>query len=125
MPWRWHPKMARGEKVKITPRLWRKSSQWFAMERSLAAVIVNDTDVADIFRTTCVDSYYDKELERCAVYPAAAKLLLHPVWPMLAARMGAVASCGAPFRHCASMHSSSACSPELEGLLVLGTLIKK
>lgn len=57
--------MARALTARITPRLWRKSSQWFAMERTLAAVIVNDTDVAQVFRDTCVDYAFDLELERC------------------------------------------------------------
>ena len=56
--------MARGEQVRITPRLWRKTSQWFAIERSLARVIADDTDVADLFRKTCVEVEYDEELDR-------------------------------------------------------------
>ncbi|KAK9907953.1 hypothetical protein WJX75_000484 [Coccomyxa subellipsoidea] len=64
MPWRWHPKMARGEQVRITPRLWRKTSQWFAIERGLAQVIVDDTAVADLFRKTCVEVDFDEELDR-------------------------------------------------------------
>ncbi|CAL8469170.1 g8711 [Coccomyxa elongata] len=64
MPWRWHPKMARGEQVRITPRLWRKTSQWFAIERGLARIIADDTAVADLFRETCVEVEYDEELDR-------------------------------------------------------------
>jgi hypothetical protein len=64
--------MARGETARITPRLWRKSSQWFALERSLAAIIVDDTDVAQVFKDTCVEYRYDEELERCACMPGRA-----------------------------------------------------
>ncbi len=56
--------MARGEGVRITPRLWRKTSQWFAIERGLAQVIANDTAVADLFRETCVEVEHDAELDR-------------------------------------------------------------
>lgn len=58
--------MARGEQVRITPRLWRKTSQWFAIERGLAQVIVDDTAVADLFRETCVEVDFDEELDRQA-----------------------------------------------------------
>ncbi len=66
--------MARNPAARITPRLWRKSSQWFSMERSLASIIVDDTDVAQIFKDTCVDYKYDRALERCVfTFPCACQ----------------------------------------------------
>lgn len=64
MPWRWHPRMARGAGAQITLHLWRKTSQWVALERTLAAAVANDTAVADLFREACVEVDWDEEIER-------------------------------------------------------------
>ena len=64
MPWRWHPKMATVQSAQITPALWRKSSQWSVLHRDLAAVVANDTVVADLFRESCVEKEWDSELDR-------------------------------------------------------------
>jgi hypothetical protein len=54
MPERWHPRMAReSPHVRITPRMWRKSSQWVVLERALARVVAEDTALAAVFRATC------------------------------------------------------------------------
>ncbi|CAK0784365.1 hypothetical protein CVIRNUC_007569 [Coccomyxa viridis] len=64
MPWRWHPKMARAKDAQITPALWRKTSQWIALERELAAAVAGDTAVANMFRQSCLEVDWDDELER-------------------------------------------------------------
>ncbi len=64
MPWRWHPKMARAASSQITPAVWRKTSQWIALERHLAATVANDTAVADLFQESCREVDWDNELER-------------------------------------------------------------
>ena len=64
MPWRWHPQMARAPASQITPAVWRKTSQWIALERQLAAAVANDTSVADLFRESCREVDWDNELER-------------------------------------------------------------
>ena len=67
MPWRWHPRMARGDRrVRVPPRLWRKSSQWVALARPLARVVAEDTAIAEIFRASCFETDWDEELDRWA-----------------------------------------------------------
>ena len=56
--------MARMPSSQITPAVWRKTSQWIALERQLAAAVANDTAVADLFRESCREVDWDNELER-------------------------------------------------------------
>lgn len=44
--------------------VWRKTSQWIALERNLAAAVANDTEVANLFRESCQEVDWDDELDR-------------------------------------------------------------
>jgi hypothetical protein len=50
MPYRWSPRMQ-------TPHMnashWRKSSQWFALQRKHAEIIVNDVEIEESFKNHC------------------------------------------------------------------------
>ena len=50
MSHRWSDKMASDQ---LTKEHWRKSSQWFAVTREHAQVIVDDVVVYDAFRAHC------------------------------------------------------------------------
>ena len=68
MPERWHPQMARGDpRARITPRMWRKSSQWVALARPLARLVAEDAALAAVFRATCWERD-DEELQECALF---------------------------------------------------------
>ena len=56
--------MARAPASQITPVVWRKTSQWIALERNLAAAVANDTEVANLFRESCQEVDWDDELDR-------------------------------------------------------------
>lgn len=56
--------MARAPALQITPAVWRKTSQWIALERNLAAAVANDTEVANLFRESCQEVDWDDELDR-------------------------------------------------------------
>ena len=51
-------------------RHWRKSSQWFALTRKHAELVVRDTELLPTFRQHC-HSGFDEDLNRCA-----------PLWPV-------------------------------------------
>ena len=69
MPERWHPRMARSDpRMRITPRMWRKSSQWVVLGRALARVVADDVAMADVFRATCWERD-DDEVVECAAPP--------------------------------------------------------
>ncbi len=46
-------------------RHWRKSSQWFALTRKHAELVVRDTELLPTFRQHC-HSGFDEDLNRCA-----------------------------------------------------------
>lgn len=58
---RWHPDFdAEDKPIRLRQTLWRKSSQWFALSRSHAELVVNDTEVEAIFSTGCYSRPYDQ-----------------------------------------------------------------
>eukprot|EP00884_Botryococcus_braunii_P016679 jgi/Botrbrau1/3695/Bobra.0008s0022.1 len=60
---RWHPRFeAPPGPVKLRQSLWRKSSQWFALSRSHAELVANDTDLDALFQTICHSLDWDATL---------------------------------------------------------------
>lgn len=60
-PWRFGVRM--GYKLR---RHWRKSSQWFALTRKHADLIMADTELLDIFKAHCKNGW-DNDLNRCTL----------------------------------------------------------
>ncbi|KAL4537779.1 hypothetical protein Ndes2437B_g08880 [Nannochloris sp. 'desiccata'] len=60
MPWRWSDRM-KTEHMNATH--WRKSSQWFALQRKHAEIVVNDEEVEDSFKKYC-NMAFDPDLNR-------------------------------------------------------------
>jgi hypothetical protein len=60
-PWRFGVRM--GYKLR---RHWRKSSQWFALTRKHADLVMADTELLDIFKAHCKNGW-DNDLNRCTV----------------------------------------------------------
>lgn len=78
---RWHPNMGH-HKRRIPPSKWRKSQQWFAMLRSHAQLMVDDTAFDQAFADTCYSRWDHHRNRSCtsqmhcqlAACPAACKV---------------------------------------------------
>lgn len=67
---RWHPNFdAEGGAVRLRQTLWRKSSQWFALSRSHAELVINDTEVEAIFKGGCYSRDYDEVIRSYVALP--------------------------------------------------------
>ena len=66
-PWRFGVRM--GYKLR---RHWRKSSQWFALTRKHAELVMQDTDLLPIFAQHCQNAW-DNDLNRCGTLPSSCK----------------------------------------------------
>ncbi len=60
-PWRFGVRM--GYKLR---RHWRKSSQWFALTRKHANLVMADTELLDVFKSHCKNGW-DNDLNRCTL----------------------------------------------------------
>ena len=66
-PWRFGVRM--GYKLR---RHWRKSSQWFALTRKHAQLVMEDTELLPIFAQHCQNAW-DNDLNRCGTLPSSCK----------------------------------------------------
>lgn len=84
---------------------WRKSSQWFALSRKHAQLVLEDTHVLDLFQRFCQNAW-DNDLNRCVHHP---RCHLFPLWAI-------------GFEECYRSQNVPACSPIHNPREVIGDL---